>query len=459
MKHFDVLVVGSGSGMMIADAAVNSGKTVALVEMGKLGGTCLNVGCIPSKRVIYPADLVNIIKHAEELGIKAKIESIDFTGIMRRTREYVAHDRHPMEEAINRVEGLTFYPVKGEFIDDYTMQVGDEAIKADDIFLVSGARPLIPPIKGIETLPYITNENVWDMDEKPESMVIVGGGLIACEMAHFFSSMGVEVVLLSRSPRLIKNAEPEISDILTTSMRQRMHIETDIEVIEVQKTGDKIRVLAKKKTGETQEYITSSIFLSAGRKSNADLLKVENTGVEIDDRGYIIVDEEYQTSKPRIWALGDAIGKEMYKHVANKEAEIVWHAYSHGHSHPMNYDLVPYAVFSWPQVAAVGLTEAKARERGYEFYIGEYNYIDTAKGAAMAEEDGYVKVIMTKEEYKILGAHIVGPYAPILIQEVINVMNAGEGTVYPLIDAMHIHPALPEVVQRAFYNIREPETV
>ena len=459
MKHFDVLVVGSGSGMMIADAAVNSGKTVALVEMGKLGGTCLNVGCIPSKMVIYPADLVNIIKHAEELGIKAKIESIDFSRIMRRTREFIEHDRTPMEEAINKVENLTFYPVKGEFIDDYSMKVGDETIKADDIFLVSGARPLIPPIKGIETVPYITNDNVWDLDEKPESMVIVGGGLIACEMAHFFSSMGVEVVLLSRSPRLIKHAEPEISDILTTAMRQRMHIETGIEVKEVQKIDEKIKVIAKKKTGETLEYTTSSIFLSAGRKSNADLLKVENTGVEVDSRGYIIVDEEYQTSKPRIWALGDAIGKAMYKHVANKEAEIVWHSYSHGHSHPMNYDLVPYAVFSWPQIAAVGLTEAEARERGYEFYIGEYNYIDTAKGAAMAEDDGYVKVIITKEEYKILGAHIIGPYAPILIQEIINVMNAGEGTVHPLIEAMHIHPALPEVVQRAFYNIREPETV
>ena len=124
------------------------GKSVALVEMGKLGGTCLNVGCIPSKMVIYPADLVNIIKHAEELGIKAQIEEIDFSGIMRRTREFVEHDRLPMEESINNVEGLTYYPVKGEFIDDYTMKVGDETIKADNIFLVSGARPLIPPIKG-----------------------------------------------------------------------------------------------------------------------------------------------------------------------------------------------------------------------------------------------------------------------------------------------------------------------
>jgi mycothione reductase len=426
--------------------------------MGKLGGTCLNTGCIPSKMVIYPADVVNIIKHAEELGIKATIDEIDFAGIMKRTREFVEHDRHPMEESIKQVDGLTYYPVKGEFIDNYTMKVGDETIKADNIFLVSGARPLIPPIKGIENVPYLTNDTVWELEEKPESIAIVGGGFIACEMAHFFSSMEVETHLLSRSPRLIKHAEPEISEILTMAMRQRMHIETNIEVTEVKKHGDMIKVIGVK-DGEKLEYTVSKLFLAAGRKSNADLLKVEKTGVEVDDRGFIVVDEEYQTSKPNIWALGDAIGRAMFKHVANKEAEIVWHSFSHGHSHPMNYDLVPYAVFSWPQIASVGLTEAQVRDRGISYYVGEYNYIDTAKGAAMAEEDGYVKVIITQEEYKILGAHIVGPYAPILIQEVINVMSAGDGTVYPLIDAMHIHPALPEVVQRAFYNIREPETV
>ena len=173
MKHFDILVVGSGSGMMIADAAVNNGKTVALVEMGKLGGTCLNVGCIPSKMVIYPADMVNQIKHAEQLGIKVTIDEIDFPFIMRRTKEFVEHDRHPMEDAINQVEGLSFYPVQGEFIDDYTMKVGDEVIKADTIFLVSGARPRVPPIKGIKDVDYITNDNVWDMTERPESMAIV----------------------------------------------------------------------------------------------------------------------------------------------------------------------------------------------------------------------------------------------------------------------------------------------
>ena len=456
MNHFDVLVVGSGSGMMIADVAVNNGKTVALVEMGKLGGTCLNVGCIPSKMVIYPADMVNQIKHAEQLGIKVTIDEIDFPFIMRRTKEFVEHDRHPMENAINHVEGLSFYPVQGEFIDDYTMKVGDEVIKADTIFLASGARPLIPPIKGIKDIDYITNDNVWDMTERPESMAIVGGGLIAVEMAHFFSGMGVNVSLLSRSPRLIKNGEPEISEILITSMRQRMHIETNIEVKEVQRKGDGLLVKAKTKEGKEKEYEVEKIFIATGRKSNADLLKVDKTGVDVDKRGYIIVDEEYKTSKENIFAFGDAIGRDMYKHVANAEARIVWQNYSHGHSNPMNYDLVPYAAFSWPQVAAVGLTEAEVEAQGISYLIGEYNYSDTAKGAAMAEEDGYVKVILASEDYKVLGASIIGPFAPILIQEIITVMNAGDGTVHPIADAMHIHPALSEVVQRAFFNLREP---
>ncbi len=458
MKHFDVIVVGSGAGMMIADAAVNSGKTVALVEMGLLGGTCLNVGCIPSKMIIYPADIVNQIKHAEQLGIKATIDEIDFGFIMQRTREFVEHDRKPMEDSVQHVHGLTFYPVKGEFIDDYTMQVGDEVIKGDAIFLASGARPFIPPIEGLDKVDYLTNDNVWELTEKPKSMVIVGGGLIAVEMAHFFASMGVDVKLLSRSPRLIKDGEPEISEILLTTMRQRMHIKTSIEVKSVEKTDDGLLVKAEK-DGDAKEFTVESLFIAAGRKSNADLLKVENTGVKVDNRGYIVVDGMYRTSKEGIIAFGDAIGKAMYRHVANKEAETVWHAFSSGHGHALDYDKVPYAVFSWPQIGSVGLTEAQVKERGIEYYIGEYNYSDTAKGSAMAEEDGYVKVLLAKEDYKILGGHIIGPFAPILIQEIINVMNAGDGTVHPLAEAMHVHPALPEVVQRAFYNLREPKRV
>lgn len=454
MEKYDAIVVGSGSGMMIAEAAVSRGMRVALVEMDKLGGTCLNRGCIPSKMVIYPADLVNQIKHAERLGVHAKIERVDFEQIMRRAREFVEHDRRSMEEKILKVEGLTYYPVRGEFVGDYTMRVGDKHITAEKIFLVTGSRPHVPPIEGLDEVEYVTSREVWDMDRRPMSMIIVGGGLIACEMAHFFNAMGTEVTVLSRSPRLIKQGEPEVSEILLTSLRERMRVEVGVEVTEARKVGGQVEATAEDGDGDTKSYRAERLFIAAGRASNADTLKPENTGVEVDDRGYIKVDENYLTTKPGIYAFGDAIGKAMYKHVANKEAELVWHGFTEGHVHPLDYDKVPYAVFTWPQIASVGITEREAAARGLDYLIGEYNYIDTAKGAAMDEEDGYVKVILEDESHRILGAHIVGPYAPILIQEIINVMNAGDGSAWPIADAMHIHPALPEVVQRAIYNIR-----
>jgi dihydrolipoamide dehydrogenase len=456
MEKYDVLVVGSGSGMMIAEASVRSGLKTCLVEMGHLGGTCLNTGCIPSKMVIYPADLVNIIGHAERLGVHAKIENVDFEAIMDRTMRFIEHDRRPMEENMGRVDGLTFIHDQGEFIDYHKMKVGESVVYGENIFLVTGSRPLIPPIKGLENVNYLTSENVWALRKRPVSIIIVGGGFIACEMAHFFAAMGTETTILSRSHRLLKNAEPEVSQILTANLKKRMNVETRIEVTDAKKIGDDVEVKARNEDGEAKTFIAESLLIATGRRSNADLLKPDRTGIKLDARGFIEVNEKYETTSKRIWAFGDAIGKAMYKHVANKEAEVVWHLFNEGHFHPIDYDKIPYAVFTWPQIASVGLTEEEAARRGLSVLVGEYKYIDTAKGAAMMEEDGFVKIIIEENTSRLLGAHIVGAHSPILIQEVISAMYAGEGSVYPLAEAIHIHPALPEVVQRAVFNLRKP---
>ena len=457
METFDVLVVGSGSGATIADAAVRTGRRVALIERDAFGGTCLNRGCIPSKMVIYAADLVCQIKQAERLGVRARIEEVDFGFIMERMRRSVAEDRRPLEEAVRRTEGLTYYNTTGEFVSDYTMRVGDDTVKAENVFIVSGARPMIPPIKGLEGVDYLTSVNVWDLRELPKSMIIAGGGFIAAEMAHFFSAMGVDVTIISRSPRLLRSLEPEVSDTLTQALRNRMSVQTGLEVTEVREKGGLKEVTTTDKAGLTKIFRAESLFVAAGLRSNADLLKPERTGVQLDEKGYIKVNEFYETSKPRIWAFGDAIGRAMFKHVANKEAELVWHAFSHGHKEALNYDQIPYAIFTWPQIASVGLTEEEALRRGKSILIGLNNYADTAKGEAMGEKDGFVKVVVEEETYRVLGAHIVGPEAPTLIQEVIDAMNTGDGSINPILDTMHIHPALPEVVQNAFYNLRKPE--
>ena len=459
MDHFDVLVVGSGSGMTIVEGAINKGLKVALVEKDTLGGTCLNRGCIPSKMVIYPADVVQEIKRATTLGINSIITKIDFPAIMERMRRNIAEDRHHMEEGVERVKNLTYYKGQGEFNGDYAMRVGEENIEAKNIFLVSGARPEIPPINGLEGVEYLTYRNVWDLNTPPRSMVIAGGGYIACELAHFFSSIGVEVTVISRSPRLLRHAEPEVSETLTQALRVRMRVKTSTEVKEVREAKGVKEVTVKETTGAEETIKAETLLLAAGIRGNADLLKTEKTGVKADSHGYIIVNEHYETSKPRVWAFGDAIGKAMFKHVANREAEVVWNAFDHGHRQTIDYDKIPYAVFTSPQVAAVGITEEEAKKRGLRYLVGAYAYGDTAYGSAMGEEDGFVKLIVEDETHKILGCHVVGPHAAILIHEVIVAMNAGDGSVYPLIDSIHIHPSLSEVVQRSVWRLQRPDHV
>jgi mycothione reductase len=448
MEHFDVLVVGSGSGMTIVEGALNKGMRVALVERDLLGGTCLNRGCIPSKMVIYPADIVQEIRRVMTLGVKATIDEIDFAAIMERMRANISKDRAKMLESVKRIQTLTYYPVSGEFTGNYRMNVGGEEIEAKNIFIVSGARPEVPHIKGLEDVGFYTSRDIWDMKTLPRSMLII---------AHFFNSMGAEVQVLSRSPRLLRHGEPEISETLTQSLRTRMNVKTALEFIEVKKIGDLKEVTVKEANGVVSIHRAESILVATGQRGNADQLRVEKTGVQANERGYIKVNEFYETGKPRIWAFGDAIGKAMFKHVANKEAELVWHSFDHGHRQTLDYDKIPYAVFSSPQVAAVGITEEEAKKRGLKYLVGTYSYGDTAYGSAMAEKDGFVKLLVEEESYKILGCHIVGPYAAILIQEVVTLMYAGDGSIYPLLDAIHIHPALGEVVQRTVWQLKRPD--
>jgi dihydrolipoamide dehydrogenase len=455
MKDYDVLVIGSGSGMSIGDAALNRGMSVAMVESGPLGGTCLNRGCIPSKMVIYPADVINVIQEAGKLGIKATIEEIDFAYIMERSAKMVMEDVSHMESGVQHAHGLDMYRDVGEFVSDYTMEVAGETIRGENVFIVSGARPLIPPIQGLEKMSYLTSQNVWDIREKPQSIIIVGGGFVAVEFAHFFSSVGSDVTLLSRSPRLIKFTEPEVSELLDKKMGERMHIQYNVEAIEAGSRGGEKEILTKNKvTGEKRSFQGAEIMVAAGRRSNADLIKPEKTGVQLDRRGYIIVNEYLETSKSRIWAFGDALGKHMFKHVANYEAGVAWNNFAHDHKQTVDYTATPYAVFTHPQVAGVGMTEQQALDAGLPALVGFHEYKDTAKGAAMGVEDGFVKIILDERTFKILGGSIIGPYAPVVMQEIVNAMNAPGGTIDSIQNSMYIHPATPEVVQRASYSLR-----
>jgi mycothione reductase len=454
MRKYHVIVVGSGAGSAIVDQALADGLKVALVDRGPLGGTCLNVGCIPSKMLIFPADRIVEIQEAGKLGIKAEIHEIDFHWVMERSREYVKENRSHIKEGVSIASGLDYYKDTSQFIDDYTMEVGGEKIRGQKIFLVSGARPLIPSIKGIGEIDYLTNETIFEVTKKPESLIIVGGGYIGAEFAHFFSAMGTKVTIIQRGERLLKEEEPEVSELLEQKLKKRMDIYTNIEATEAVKMDAGCTIAAiDKKSGETMEFHGKRVLVAAGRKSNADLLKVENTGVETDENGYIKVNDYFETSKKDIWAFGDAVGRKMFRHAANREADIVWHNSMHEGKEKLNFLTIPHAVFTYPPIASVGMSEAEAKKE-HKILIGKSLYAEVARGVAMKDEGSFAKAIIEKDTWRILGFHIIGPYASILIQEVVDAM-ATIGTIMPIINGIHIHPALPEVIIDTLRNLKE----
>ena len=237
MEQFDVIVVGSGSGMLIASAAVDQGFKTALVEQGKMGGTCINVGCVPSKMLIHPADVIADIGESEKLGVHATVNSVDFKNIMTRMHELVDHDSEHQALAVEATPNLKWFKEKGEFISDYTMQVGAQIISATKIFIASGARTALPLIKGIDKIDYLTSDTVLKLQTPPKSIVIVGGGYIGMEYGHFFSSIGTKTTILQRPDRVVPEEEPEVSELLKTEMQSEWKYTRALKLLKPNRTA------------------------------------------------------------------------------------------------------------------------------------------------------------------------------------------------------------------------------
>jgi dihydrolipoamide dehydrogenase len=454
MQRFDLIVIGTGAGMNVAARAVGHGMRVAVVDNGPLGGVCLNRGCIPSKVMLYPADVIRTIEEAKAVGVHATVEQVDFDLIMERVWKIVLDGRHEMEHGVGHSDQIEFFNVDGSFVSDYTLEVEEKQITADTIVIASGARPHIPPIEGLEEGGYLTNRTIFDIKEPPQSLVIVGGGYIAAEFAHFFSAIGTRVTILGRNPRLVPQEEPEVSALLKERMSATCTVYTNYEAVRAKvSNGGKTIIATNRADGQSHEVTGQEILIAAGRRSNADILQPEKTGVETDDGGWIKVDPSLRTTKEGIWALGDALGRHMFRHTANYHADVVWQNAFTEHAHPVDEHAVPHAVFTHPEIGSVGMTQKQAL-KDHDILVGIKRYYDTAKGYAMGEEDGFVKVIVESGTGKILGAHIIGPQASILVQQLVYLMNTREQDYMPLAWAQTIHPALSEVVVGAFGNLR-----
>ncbi len=453
MREYDVIVIGSGVGFGVVFKALSEGLRVALVDRGNLGGTCLNVGCIPSKMLISAADRIAEIRDAAKFGITAEIKGIDFGAIMERMRGTIREGRNSLSKAIGESESLDYFAGEARFADDHILETGGERIKGKKIFIAAGSRPIIPPLEGLDGVPYLTNETVLEIRERPESVVIIGGGYVAVEYGHFFASIGTRVAIVQRESRLLPSEEPEVSDLLAGELAKRMEIYTGAEAVGVLSRSGGYAVSARDaKTGAEKEIRAQKVMVAAGRRSNADGLSVEKTGVTTDAAGFIAVDDYLQTGRRDIWAFGDIIGRQMFTHAGDREAEIAWHNATHDEKIRMDFGLVPHAVFTCPQVASVGLTEQEAG-KGHDILVGRALYSDTVKGEAIMEKEGFAKAVVEKSSGKILGFHIIGPEASILIQEVVNAVANGHD-VKSITGSIHIFPALSELITETLANLR-----
>ncbi|QLK26557.1 dihydrolipoyl dehydrogenase [Natrinema zhouii] len=462
MEEYDFLVIGSGSGLDVANAAANQGWSVAVVERGRLGGTCLNRGCIPSKELLYHAHVMETIERADEFGIDAAVNDVAFADIVREVNEDVHGSSDSIRRGLRSSETIDLYEAEGRFVDDRTLELtggaaDGERIRADTVLVAAGTRPAIPPIDGIDTVDYLTSTEALQLETPPDHLVIVGGGYIAAELAQFFGTFGSDVSIVGRRPNLLPDADEEVAAAFTERYTDRFDVYTGYEATAVSGDEGSITVEARP-FADAGDSVASpddpisvtgdELLVAAGRVPNTDTLNVEAAGIETDQAGFVRTDEYLRTTTDGVWALGDIVGEYLLKHNANHEAQAVARNLFGDELEPVDYSAMPFAVFASPEVAGVGLTEQELRAADREYAKRTYRYEETARGSAM-KADGFVKPIIDLEG-QILGCHIIGPEASDLIQEVVVAMTAGSGTVRDIQESVHIHPALSEVVQRAF---------
>jgi mycothione reductase len=460
-RHFDLVVVGSGSGNSIVDERF-ADRSVAIVEHGTFGGTCLNVGCIPTKMFVYPADVARSALNGPRLGLDTRFAGARWPEI--RDRVFGRIDPIASAGRAWRAEGapnVTLLEGHARFVDARTLRVdspgGPETVTGDQVVVAAGGRPVVPDVEGLAEAGFHTSDTVMRIDELPDRLLILGGGYVAAEFAHVFGALGSRVTIVNRSATLLTSQDHDIRERFTEIARRQWDVRLGTVVEKVERYDAGVR--AHLDDGTTVE--ADQLLVATGRRSNADGLDLERAGVEVDADDVIVVDRHQRTTADGVWALGDIANHLQLKHVSNHEARVVQHNLLHLDDPSAwvasRVDAVPSAVFSSPQVAGVGLTEAQAAARGVRYVTAWQDYAGTAYGWAMEDTTGFAKVLADPATGLLLGAHILGPQASNLLQPLVQAMSFGQPAHEVARGQYWIHPALMEVVENLLLALPEPE--
>ena len=443
---FDLLIFGTGSGNSILTPDFDDWK-VAIIEEGAFGGTCLNRGCVPTKMFVYVADLVSSVAHASRLGLDADVRGVRWRDLRDRVFDRIDPIAHSGEDyRTNRCHNVTVFKGHGRFVGPKAVAVGGHVVEAERVVIAAGGRPSIPSIPGLAEAGYFTSDDIMRIDDVPRRLAILGGGFIGCEMAHVFGAFGSTVTLLTRGPQPLRSEDHDVRARFLERARERFDVRTTERVREVRRTVTGVRLMLE----NSPDVEADAVLIATGRLPNSDQLGLAEVGFELQPDGRVVVDEQQRTNVAGVFALGDISSPYALKHVANHEARVVAHNLIHP-DRPRSTDhrFVPHAVFSDPQIAAVGLTEEEAWAAGIDVLVASRPYGDTAYGWAMEDEWGFCKLVADRSTRRLVGAHLIGPYSSMLIQQLIQGMTFGQTIDEMAHGQYYTHPALPEVVENA----------
>ncbi|NHN48195.1 FAD-dependent oxidoreductase [Halostella sp. JP-L12] len=454
MSDYDLVVLGGGTGNLVAAAAADRGKGVALVERDRLGGTCLNRGCNPSKQLIHRANVVETVRGAEGYGVDASLDGIAYEDVVAEVTAAVTEEAEAKAERARANDRITLYQAEGEFVDERAVEVavdGGERITGDDVVLAGGSRPMVPEsIDGTDEVDFLTSADALRLEALPDHLVIVGGGYVAVEMAHFFGAMGADVTIVGRSDVLAGREDRDVADRLTAAYRERFDLRLGYEASAFTEDGEATVVTAEDDDGEEIRVRGDEVLLAAGRRPNSDSWNVDAAGIDTDEKGFVETDEHLETSVDGVWAIGDIAGNYMFKHSGDKEAECVVANAVDGEREAVEYPGMAHAIFGSPEVGSLGKAESAVDG---ECEVGTFAYGETALGTVVAEDGDFAKAVVAPDG-EILGFHVVGPHASILVHEVATAVAAGADA-ERIAETIHVHPALSEVVQGAFRDVRD----
>jgi mycothione reductase len=451
MKKFDLIIIGAGRASNLAVSAGKAGKKVAVIEKSTLGGTCPNRGCVPSKLLIGYAHVANAIKESNRHFINSSINNIDIEKIFSETNDYISKIDGRYNSRFN--ENVEVFKGTGFFVSDNVVEVNEQKLTAPKIVIATGTKPKKP-----EHEKAWTSDDIFPLEGKiPKSITIVGSGFIACELAGFFSAIGIETKLLVRSQNILGNEDEEISAIFKKEFSQKVDIEFDTSAIDVEYKNEQFSMILENTNGQKKQHKSEALLYAIGRESNTSSLKLENTSIEINERGYIKRDIFFETTAKGVYVVGDAAGVYMLQHAAAYEVNHLSKILLEECKEPLNFKYMPHAVFTDPEIASVGLTEQEAKKLNIQYVATTTNWLASAKAMSTRLKYPVTKFIVNPKNYEILGCHMIGPESSTMMHQVLAVMHINND-IRHLKEMLYIHPAMSEaILPAAVESVKEIE--